>query len=121
MKPISINSPALLDESHDAQNCCELPDESRDIENCPKFPDAYLSSGILLSVVLLGIYSLTGGVLVIVIAVCVLIVGLGLGMIWKRHFPYHVYSLMNSTPAVDNSNQWTRVKTHWITQGDRRI
>ena len=89
--------------------------------NCPKFPDTILSSGILLSLVLLGIYTLAGGVVVIVIAACVLIVGLGVGIIWKRHFPYQISSIAKPIPAIDNPYQWTKVETHWIKQNDRRI
>ena len=89
--------------------------------NCPRFPDANLSSGILLSLVLLGIYTLAGGVMVIVIAACVLIVGLGIGVFWKHHFPYQISSITKPIPAIDKPYQWTNVKTHWIKQNDRRI
>lgn len=121
MKPNAINSLELLDLSRAAQNCDAVPDESKDIENCPSFPDANLSSGILLSLVLLGIYGLAGGVVVLLIAACVLIVGLGLGIIWKRHFPYRIGSITKPVPAVNRSYQWTNVKTHWLKQNDGRI
>jgi len=121
MKPNAINSLELLDQSRAAQNFDAVPDESKDIENCPRFPDANLSSGILLSLVLLGIYSLAGGVVVLVIAACVLIVGLGLGIIWKRHFPYQISSITKPIPAISKSYQLTNVKTHWMKQNDGRI
>jgi hypothetical protein len=89
--------------------------------NCHSFPDANLSSGILLSLVLLGIYSLTGGVVVFVIAACVLIVGFGVGIIWKRHFPYQIGSVTEPIPAINKSYQWTSVKPHWMKQNDGRI
>jgi len=119
MKPNAINSLELLDQSRAAQNCDTVPDESKDIENCPSFPDMNLSGGILLSLVLLGIYSLAGGVVVLVIAACVVIIGLGLGIIWKRYFPYQINSI--TKPAIDKSYQWTNVNTHWMKQNDRRI
>jgi len=89
--------------------------------NCPRLPTENLSSGILLSLVLLGIYSLAGGVMVIVIAACVLVVGLGAGIIWKRHFPYQISSIANPIPAIDKSYQETNARTHWMKQNDRRI
>lgn len=119
--PTIINSFESLDELRDNRCGCESLDESKDIENCPKFPDAHLSSGILLTMLLVAIYSFIGGVSVIVIAACIVIVGLGLGLLWKHHFPYRVYSITTVPLSSSKSYQWTNAKTHWITQNDRRI
>lgn len=121
MNSTIINRLVLLDKLRNNQTSCEPIDESKDIENCPKFPDAHLSSGLLLTMLLIGIYSFAGGVTVIAFAACVLIVGLGLGIFWKRHFPYRVNSITSVPLPRNNSYQWTKATPHWIKQNDTRI
>lgn len=66
-------------------------------------------SGILISLVLLAIYCLAGGMLVIVVAGCVLIIGSGLGIIWHQHFPYRMCSVINSAAAESRAQSEEKI------------
>jgi hypothetical protein len=78
-----------------------------DIQNRRKLPDLFLWSGILLFVVLLTIFCLTGGVLPLITIVCVLVLGSALGVILKQYFPYRVLSCLSGfiwlTPSTSRT------------------